>query len=130
MDRWLLYIINRDMDYLAYAFIEKYFIDTEDPEDRPDFWYVGMDRSQWLNDTLCVADSYFFRIEHMFTALWYNIPAETLFAWYDWWEEHKDWDWYPTLENYYLHPELFEEWKSTENTEDSVENTTQIQKQQ
>lgn len=91
MKKDLCYRVNDHLEQLAQVFIDTYFwtdIETEG-------WFV-----EWGDDELrynLYVNDYYFTISDVFTALWYNIPSEILWEWYDQWISEKG----VNLKNFY-----------------------------
>lgn len=99
MNRDLCYLLNNTIDQVAERFIEKYFNDRQIPAD---FYFVEDHLSNEMNYTLYVND-YYFDMQDIYYALWYDIPFDILDERY----EHQldaDMKWVScaNLKNFYL----------------------------
>lgn len=78
MNREICNALNRHIDILAQVFIRAYFSDDSELK-------ITTYRVEGREDELsynCYINDYFFSIDDMYTALWYEIDRDTLFDWY------------------------------------------------
>ena len=105
MDRDLCYLLNKQIEWVAERFVEKYF------ETTANFYFVEEHMFDELNYTLYVND-YYFSMQDVYYALRYDIPRDVIDEWYDksleqwmidwWYKKGKKWVTVPNLKNYFL----------------------------
>ena len=106
MSRSLLYKLNNTIENIAFQFLTSYFSD-EEWEFYGEFYFLENDNDR-LNSTLQIND-YFFNLEDIYTALWYDIPPHILLERYDKKLEYdmkknkKGLKKIPNLKNFYLY---------------------------
>ena len=76
MDRDLCYLLNKQIEWVAIRFVEKYF------ETNADFYFVEEHMSDEMNYNLFVND-YYFSMQDIYYALRHDIPWEIIDEWYD-----------------------------------------------
>lgn len=79
MNKDLCYTLKNQIDKLAEAFMQKYF--SGDPELKITCYRVE-DQADTLSYNLYI-NEYFFCLDDIYTAIWYDIPFEVLTDWYD-----------------------------------------------
>ena len=113
-DRWYCYHLNKTIEAIAQRFAEKYFL-AEDPEIKLDIHFVEDSFSDELNYNVFIND-YYFSLQDIYHALWYDIPFDIIDEWYEEWTTNV-WDTIlqakVSLKNFYLLKK--EEWKKPEN---------------
>ena len=73
--------LNDQATDLAMAFIHKYFWDESTNSFQGDLYWIE-NQEHDLHQNVFIND-YYFSLDAMYHALWYNIPKDELFQWYD-----------------------------------------------
>lgn len=102
MDRDLCYLLNKNIEKFAERFADKYFL-SKDPELKLDMYFIEWEHSDDINYNLYIND-YYFSIDDIFHALWYDIPFEIIDERYDLRSDinNEDRDKVWNLKNFYL----------------------------
>lgn len=84
-NRELCYSMNRMIDKLATRFMEKYF---SEPDLKITLYWVEVESDE-LSYNLYI-NEYYFPLDVIYTALWYDVDEEVLFERYDQWSDPRN----------------------------------------